>query len=95
MIHWWGIFRNGFWVLGLAVGLAAWSYARWWSHEHGVRFRQMLNLRLFVVPFSAGMVLFSLGLALCGRRWWESAAWGVLTVLFGLQGVYSWRAGRR
>ena len=89
MIDWWGLFRNSIWVLGLAVGLAAWSYARWWAHEHHVRLRQVLNMPLFVVPFSAGMALFSLGLALCGRRWWEIAAWSILTVLFISQGVYT------
>lgn len=95
MIDWWSAFRNGVWIVGLSVGLAAWSYARWWAHEHGVRFRHTLAEPLFLVPFSAGMALFSLGLALCGRRWWETAAWGVLTVLFGLHGMYSRRAGRR
>ena len=95
MIDWWGALRNSVWILGLAVGLAAWSYARWWAHEHRVRLRQVLSMPVFLVPFSAGMALFSLGLALCGRRWWEIAAWGVLAVLFGLRGVYAWRADRR
>ncbi len=95
MISWWGLFRNALWIVGLAVGLAAWSYARWWAQQNRVRLRQVINMPLFVVPFSAGLALFSLGLALSGRRWWEIAAWAVLTVLCVGQGVYSWLTDRR
>ena len=95
MIDGWGLFRNALWIVGLAIGLATWSTARWWAHQQGLRPRQVLNRPLFVVPFCAGMALFSLGLALGSRRWWETAAWAVLTVLFVLQGAYSWLTGRR
>lgn len=95
MISWWGLFRNALWILGLAVGLAAWSYARWWAHQNRVRLRLVINMPLFVVPFSAGLALFSLGLALSGRHWWETAAWAMLAVLSVGQAVYSWLTGRR
>ncbi|MDH7485541.1 MAG: hypothetical protein QHJ81_04610 [Anaerolineae bacterium] len=95
MIDGWGLIRNALWIVGLAIGLAAWSIARWRAHQQGLPPRQMLSMPPFIVPFCAGMALFSLGLALGSRRWWETAAWAVLTVLFILQGAYSQFASRR
>lgn len=95
MIDGWGLFRNALWIVGLAIGLAAWSIARWRALRQGIRTRQVLSNSFFVVPFCAGMALFGLGLALGSRRWWETAAWAVLAVLFVWQGVHSWLAGRR
>jgi len=95
MIDGWGLLRHALWIVGLAIGLAAWSIARWRAHQQGVRTCQVLGNSLFVVPFCAGMALFSLGLTLGSRRGWETAAWAVLTVLFVLQGAHSWRASRQ
>jgi hypothetical protein len=95
MIDLWGVVRNGLWILGLAVVLAAWSIARWWALKHAVKLRQVLSRPFFLVPFSAGVALFCLGLALSGQRWWETTIWAVLTVLFVLLGVSSWLGGRR
>jgi len=95
MIDWWGVFRNTLWIVGLSIGLAAWSYAAWWAHAHHFRLRQALRMPLFIIPFSMGMALFSLGLALCGRKWWEVSVWGVLSILFGVQGAYTWHASHR
>ena len=90
MIDVWGVLHSALWILGLAIGLATWSYARWWAIRHEVRLRETVNMPKFVVPFCAGLALFSLGLALSGRRWWESAAWACLVLLSAAQGTYSW-----
>jgi hypothetical protein len=86
---------NGVWILGLALVLAAWSYACWWARQRGLRFRQVVNEPVFATPFGCGFALFCLGLALRGRSWWETAGWGVLTVLSLLLGFHSWRTSRQ
>ena len=95
MIDWWALLRNSLWILGLAGGVASWSYARWWAIERGLRFRQVVGEPLFIIPFSAAMALFSLGMAFCSRHWWETAIWAALTVLLLMRGVYSWLGSRQ
>ena len=90
MIDVWGVLGGALWILGLAIGLATWSYARWWAIRHGVRPRQTVDMPAFVVPFCAGLALFSMGLALGGRRWWETAAWALLALLSTAQATCSW-----
>ena len=95
MIDWIGLIKSTFWILGLAIAFAAFSYADWWRSQNRVRLRKALGLPLFLWPFSLGMTSFSLGLALIGRRWWEVATWAVLTLLFAWQTIGYWHAGRR
>lgn len=97
MIDWYGVFRNALWILGLAVAFAAFSYTDWWRGQQRPRLslRQALSLPNFQAPFSLGMVLFCLGLALSSRRWWEIAVWAVLGVLFAWQAGASWLLLRR
>jgi hypothetical protein len=87
--------RGALWITGLAVALAAFSYVEWWQTRHGRRLRHALSTPRFLTPFSLGMALFSAGLALSSRRWWEIGAWAVLAVLFLLQAWAYWRAGAR
>ncbi|MCS6845764.1 MAG: hypothetical protein NZ528_15800 [Caldilineales bacterium] len=97
MIDWYGVFRNALWVLGLAVVLAAFSYADWWRRIQSPRLslRQALGSAGFQAAAGLGMVLFSVGLALSSPRWWETAAWAVLALLFAWQAFAAWRSLRR
>lgn len=96
MIDWYGVFRNGLWILGLAVALAAFSYVDWWRRVQSPRqsLRQALGWPGFQAAFSLGMVLFCAGLALDSQPWWQTALWAVLGVLFAWQGIVALRAAR-
>ncbi|RMF35770.1 MAG: hypothetical protein D6759_04415 [Chloroflexi bacterium] len=80
------LFSNALWVVGLAIILAAFSYADWLAHDWGVSSRQVLSSSIFWVPFSTGMALVCLGLALVGRGGWERVVWAALALLFAGQG---------
>lgn len=41
MIDVWAVVANGLWVVGLAVALAAWSWASWAANVEGARTRQV------------------------------------------------------
>jgi hypothetical protein len=90
MIDLWDVGRAALWILGLAIVLATWSYARWWAIKHGVRIRHTLKMPAFAVPFCAGLALLCLGLALSGHRWWETGAWAFLALVSAAQGTYTW-----
>ena len=90
MIDLWDVGRAALWILGLAIVLATWSYARWWAIRHGVRIRHTLKMPAFAVPFCAGLALLCLGLALSGHRWWETGAWTLLAIVSAAQGAYTW-----
>lgn len=91
MIDVWGVAANALWVLGLAVVLAALSWAHWVAQEEGVRLRRVLSRRGLRWPLDVGLLLFCAGLAATSRRWWERALWGVLALAWGVQaGSAAW-----
>lgn len=81
MIDWQSVFFNGFWILGLAILLAAVSYYSWKARVEKRRVRARLNdppfLRLFWLSFS----FIGIGLAGTSSRWWETGLWVVFTLL--------------
>ena len=85
MIDIWGILANGLWILGLAVLLAALSWAHWAASTGRVRFRAVLCWPWLRRVVSLGLVLFCLGLMMTGRTWWERALWVALTVAWMAQ----------
>jgi hypothetical protein len=97
VIDWFGVFRNALWILGLALALAAFSYADWWRRVQVPRqsLGKALEGRWFRAAFSLGLALFCAGLALGGGPWWVVALWAGLGLLFLLQGVAVLVAGRR
>lgn len=82
MIHWWGVFWNSLWIVGLAIILAALSMAYYQAGREHVPLRRQLGGSGFLAPLSAGMVLGCLGMLLGSERWWEWGLWGLLTVYF-------------
>lgn len=94
LIDWAGVARNALWILGLSVVLAAWSYASWQASIQRIGIRRVLEGAAFQVPFSLGLLLFSVGLAWGATRTWERIAWLALTVAFAWQSVVAVRHGR-
>ena len=64
LIDWGGVAKNALWILGLAVILAALSYADWWAATNQKRLIAVLRTPLFQTPFNLGLTLFAAGLAL-------------------------------
>ncbi len=92
MVDWKGMGETAIWVLGLAIVLAAWSWNEWWAHVHGHRLREVLGEARFQVPFSVGLFLLCVGMALTESVRWKAAVWVVLALLFAWQGAQAWRA---
>lgn len=91
MIDVWGVVANSLWILGLAVLLAALSWANWAASVKKVRFRTALTRPGVQRALNLGLFLFCAGLAATGRAWWERVLWGLLAVAWVVQ---AWLAGR-
>jgi hypothetical protein len=95
LIDWPYVVCNALWILGLSVALAAWSYLSWWAWARGQRLRQALSLPLFVVPLSAGMLMFSVGMSWGAAHGGERALWAGLALWFAWEIVSSVRRAHR
>lgn len=91
LIDWVGVARNGLWILGLSIALAAFSYTVWLAPQRRTSLRRALNWGGFSVPFALGLLLFAAGLAWGATAAWERVAWIVLAVAFAWQAVAGWR----
>ena len=89
MIDWFGVFHNALWIFGLAIVLAALSYADWRRRlvVPPVSFRQALAEPGFQAAVSLGFTLFCAGLALGSAVWWQIAAWAALGLFFAWNGL--------
>jgi hypothetical protein len=96
-IDWFGVFSNGLWILGLAIALAAVSYADWRRKlsQPRLTLRQALSHPSFQMAWSLGLLLFCAGLALTSALGWQTAAWGVLALAFLLLGGSAWLQAHR
>lgn len=94
------LFSNSLWVLGLAGVLATFSYMSWLRSVRGWSWRYTFNTPAFLTPLSVSLLIFSSGMMASGlvsimpAPWWQSVAWGVLALLFGVQSVVYMNAGR-
>jgi len=94
-IDWPALARGALRIVGLSISLAAFSHMRWAAQQMGVPLRTALGWDSFFAPFFAGLVLFSAGLAWGAARPGETAAWGILAVLFAWQALVSVRSRAR
>lgn len=95
LIDWPALVRNALWVLGLSIVLAAWSYLSWLAARRAVRVWRAVDWPVFVVPASAGLMLFAASLAWGAVRAWERILWIILAAAFLAQMAQSWRQARR
>lgn len=85
MIDWPNLFRNSLWILGLALALAALSYASWEASLHKEKFRARLNRAPIQVALNLAGVLFCAGLAAIAASTLEIVLWALLAVAFAAQ----------
>ena len=82
MIDFANVAANALWVLGLALLLAVWSYARYEAHRVGIKTRKMLERLRYSLWINAGLLLFVAGMALTEHRWWARGLWILVGVGF-------------
>jgi hypothetical protein len=95
---------NAFWILGLAVLLALFSYADWLRHQTSPNqapqsWRQIIARPAMSMAIFLGLTLFSVGVGLNrilvdqDALWWESALWILLSISFFIQTAVCGLAG--
>ena len=90
MINWQSVILNSFWILGLSLMLAAFSYHYWLAGQANRQLRLQLSERGFLRPIWLGLILVGIGLIGTSDESWEMVLWGVLTLiaLIFLIGLY-------
>jgi hypothetical protein len=81
MINWQSVIFNTFWILGLAIMLAAFSYHYWLAGQENRKLRLQLNEPGFLKPTWFGLGLIAIGLAGTSRQTWETIIWAVLALV--------------
>ena len=87
MINWQSVIFNSFWILGLAILLAAFSYHYWEATQNGRSLRAQLGQPAFLRFFWLAIFLVSIGLIGTSQQLWEMAIWGGLA-LFALFSIF-------
>ncbi len=100
-MNWQTLIVDAFWILGLAGLLATISYAAWYASARGRRMSDLLRTPRFLTPLCLSLEFFSIGVAASGLTafrqapWWETVAWSIFVVLFGVQTIIYGVAGTR
>ena len=71
MINWQSLFFNSFWIVGLALLLAAFSYHYWVAQTTQLSLKEQLNTQPFQQLFWLSFVLVGIGLVGTSTTWWE------------------------
>ena len=89
------VVANTLWILGLALILAALSWAYWVAVQEHVRFRVALSRPGVARALDGGLMLFCAGLAATARTGWEQVLWGVLAGGFLVVSLLGGKVSRR
>jgi hypothetical protein len=81
MINWQSVVFNSFWISGLAVLLAAFSYTYWSAAQNGRSLRTELLGTDFLRFFWTAAALVCVGLAGTSQTMWETVLWGGMAIL--------------
>ena len=76
----WIVLKNGLWILGLAILLATWSYARYAAYETRIKTRDKLNELSYALTLDLGMLLFVGGMAATESRIWAMILWSLIGI---------------
>jgi hypothetical protein len=94
VIDWQSLFFNSFWILGLAILLAAFSYHYWVAQQAEVRLNEQLNTPPFQQLFWLSFVFIGVGLVGTSTAWWEMGIWLLFTLWSIVNSVRLWRQKR-
>lgn len=92
-IDWVGLGRNGLWLLGLSLVLAAISHAAWLAKVQRVRVRAALAGPACRFSCWIGLLLCAAGLAWAGTVLWQRTAWIALAAACAWQAANMLRSG--
>ena len=81
VINWFSVFINSFWILGLAVLLASFSFHYWQAEEEKRPLRAQLDSPSFLITFWSGLILIGIGLAGTSGQIWETGIWTFFALL--------------
>ena len=81
VIDWYAVLLNSFWIVGLALLLAALSYHHWAAQQTNTRLREQLQKPAFNKAFWLSFVLVAIGLAGTSQHIWETAVWGIFIII--------------
>lgn len=81
VIDWYSVFINLFWIMGLAILLAAFSYHSWLARVAERPLKVQLNQPAFQAAFWLSFLLIAIGLAGTSQRAWEIAVWTIFALL--------------
>ncbi len=81
VINWQSVIINSFWIVGLAILLAAFSYHYWLANEENRRLRDQLNHPTFQRLYWLSFVFVGIGLAGTSQKTWEMIVW-IIFILF-------------
>lgn len=81
VIDWLAVLFNAFWILGLAVLLAAFSYQHWLARQTNIGLKEQLYTSAFGKAFWFSFVLVAIGLAGTSQRSWEAIIWAVFAII--------------
>lgn len=81
VIDWYSVIVNSFWILGLAILLAAFSYHYWLAQAESRSLKEQLNQSSFPRFFWISFVFVGIGLAGTSQRTWETVIWILFTLI--------------
>ena len=82
-----GVLANSLWILGLALLLAALSFAHCTAREERVRLRVVLRRTAVQRVTSVAWLLFCAGLAATSDALWEQVVWALLGLAWAAQAI--------
>ncbi|MEM7113140.1 MAG: hypothetical protein AAF614_11960 [Chloroflexota bacterium] len=80
MINWASVIFNSFWIVGLAILLAAFSYHNWQATADNQPLGTLLKQRPFQLSFWLSCILIGIGLIGTSNPWWELIVWSLFTL---------------
>lgn len=81
VIDWLSLFINSFWIIGLAVLLASFSYHYWLAVESRHPLRAQLKEPPFLKLFWLSFLLIAIGLVGTSQKVWEILIWTFFALL--------------
>ncbi len=91
MIDWGNLAWNTLWVMACMLTLSVLAIQQWQTRATGMRLRDGLKQPYPAIILSVAAMLFCIGMLGTSVGQVEPIAWGVLAVLFGVQGFLKFR----